>query len=338
VALAIGVHARLDQRRRGLLTAALLGGVLSLGVGLCAYGVDVVTGARVFASSGTHPVFDGLPRFVGTSGGSAQRAGSFALYLVALALAGRGVVSLWLVRTALGLGLCALGLSMSFAWLGGAALFALAAPRRLRPLALAALVLAIGAASVPLLRGPRSAALEGDCAALDAEHYLVVAKSRTRCLRLVDSGRAITRYAEAKRAAFTAFIESPLFGAGYRGFAEFAERAFVARYGQSGEHYEQPHGLLPGLAAKHGLLGALLVPLWLWLLQRGWRASPFDAAVIAFLVLGLYFDVDRLRELWALWGFMVADQGSRVEGSRGSDGDAERPDAPRAVARREPGP
>jgi hypothetical protein len=319
-AAAISAHASVRERRRGLLQAALLGGALALGLALGGYTVDVVRGTHQFASSGSHPIFDGLPRLVATFGGSAQRAGNFAVYLLALALAAQDVAQRLVRRVAGALALAALVLSMSFAWLGGAALAALVLPERWRRLGLGLLVLALLVASVPLLRGPESAAREGDCQALDAEHYLVVPRAPGQCLRLSDGGRAITRYAEAKRAALAGFVEAPLFGVGYRGFAAFSDRAFAEQYAHEGEHYEQPHGLVPGLAAKHGLLGALLVPLWLWLLYRGWRNSPYDFAVVAFLVIGLYGDVDRLRELWVLWGLMAADQGAKEPRGPGVEG------------------
>jgi hypothetical protein len=227
------------------------------------------------------------------------------LYLVVLSLA---TAPRLLSLVAGLLSLIALALSMSFAWLGGALLAAWSAPRRLRVGALALVVAATLVASRPVLVGPVSAPRTGECDALDAEHYLVAPTAPGQCRRLSPDGRAITRYAEAKRAALLAFEAAPVFGVGYRGFSAFSDRAFSDAYGVVGEHYEQPHGLVPGLAAKHGLLGALLVPLWLWLLYRGWRDIPYDFGVAAFLLIGLYIDVDRLRELWVLWGLLAAAQ------------------------------
>lgn len=312
----IAGHAIDPGRRRGLLAAALAGGVVALLLALGGYVIDLARGTSLFSSSAAHPIFDGWPRLIGTFGGAAQRAGSFAVYSLALSLAA-GEALPWLARRlASALSLLALALSMSFAWLGGALLLALGAPARLRPLGLVLVLLATLLASVPILRGPPSARLAGDCDELDAEHYLVVPIARSQCLRLSEGGRAITRYAEAKRAAVEAVQTAPLFGVGYRGFAAFSEQVFREKYAQSGEHYEQPHGLIPGLWAKHGVLGALLVPLWLILLYRGWQSSVFDHAVVAFLLIGLFIDVDRLRELWVLWGFLAGQGG---EGSGASE-------------------
>lgn len=308
----IAAHASERERARGLLAAALAGGGVALSLALAGYLLDVARGTSLFSSSGPHPIFDGWPRLIGTFGGAAQRAGNFAVYLLGLSFAGDAAPRL-VRRATAALSLLALALSLSFAWLGGALLLALRAPARWRSLALGLVVVATLVASVPLLRGPPSARLAGDCAELDAEHYLVVPIARSQCLRLSEGGRAVTRYAEAKRAAFEAVRAWPLFGVGYRGFSDFSEQVFRDKYAQNGEHYEQPHGLLPGLAAKHGLLGAVLVPLWLVLLYRGWQSSALDHAVVAFLLVGLFIDVDRLRELWVLWGFLAA-QGRALRG------------------------
>jgi hypothetical protein len=317
----IAAHAGDAGRRRGLVTAALVGGTVALLLALGGYVIDLGRGTHVFSSSGAHPIFDGLPRLIGTFGGAAQRAGSFAVYLLALSLGASDGLP-WLGRRlASALSLLALALSMSFAWLGGALLLALRVPGRLRLVAVPLVLLATLIGSVPLLRGPPSARLAGDCDALDAEHYLVVPIARSQCLRLSEGGRAITRYAEAKRAAVEAVLTAPLFGVGYSGFADFSEQVFREKYAQSGEHYEQPHGLIPGLAAKHGVLGALLLPLWLVLLSRGWQSSVFDHAVVAFLLMGLFVDVDRLREIWVLWGFL-ATQGLATRGRGAGDAGA----------------
>jgi hypothetical protein len=328
----IAAHASERERRRGLVLGALAGGVIALGIALGGYALDLARGTSVFSSSGAHPIFDGLPRLVGTFGGAAQRAGSFAVYLLALSFAAGDALPRLARRAATVLSLAALALSMSFAWLGGALLLAFRAPARLRPFGLGLIVLATVCASVPLLRGPHSARLAGDCAELDAEHYLVVPIARSQCLRLSEGGRAITRYAEAKRAAFEAVQQAPLFGVGYRGFADFSERAFNDKYSQRGEHYEQPHGLVPGLFAKHGWLGALLVPLWLVSLYRGWQSSVFDQAVVAFLLLGLFVDVDRLRELWVLWGFLAGQSGGGAGDAGGPAQNALRSIAPAIVS------
>ncbi|MET0413535.1 MAG: hypothetical protein ABW217_19655, partial [Polyangiaceae bacterium] len=316
----IAAHASERGRWRGLVAGALAGGVVALGIALGGYALDLARGTSLFSSSGAHPIFDGLPRLVGTFGGAAQRAGSFAVYLLALSFAAGDALPRFARHVCAALSLAALALSMSFAWLGGALFLAFRAPARLRPFALGLVVLATLCAGVPLLRGPPSARLAGDCAELDAEHYLVVPIVRSQCLRLSEGGRAITRYAEAKRAAFEAVREAPLFGVGYRGFSDFTARVFRDKYAQHGEHYEQPHGLVPGLFGKHGLLGALLVPLWLVLLYRGWQGSAFDHAVVAFLLIGVFIDVDRLRELWVLWGFLAGRGGGGARDEERGEG------------------
>jgi hypothetical protein len=105
-----------------------------------------------------------------------------------------------------------------------------------------------------------------------------------------------------------ALREHPYAGVGYAGFSDFSERCFVARYGGRGVHYTQPHGVFHGLPAKHGLLGLLGLCAWLAALKRGWRDSIWDWAVLGFLAIGLHIDVDRLRELWLVLAFLLAEQ------------------------------
>ena len=297
--------------------AALWGGGLAISGSVAGWVLDQVTGHHWFSDPALHPLFDGLPRLFGTFAGSPQRQGSFVVYWLTLVLATPGAPWETELRrrthhyASLGLGAIALLLSMSYAWMGALVLAAARAPQRLRAVALGVTLLAIVAASVPLTRGPRSAELAGPCRALDVSHYLALRIAAGQCRQVSESGRAITAYYEAKRVSALAFWAHPWAGVGYVGFADFARQSFERRYGTAGIHYTQPHGVFHGLPAKHGLLGLATWALWLYALQRGWRASSWDWGVVAFLVIGLHIDVDRLREFWVLLAFLLAEQLSR---------------------------
>ncbi|MEY2935667.1 MAG: hypothetical protein RL033_6416 [Pseudomonadota bacterium] len=298
-----------SEPRPGLLErAALAGGGLALGLSLLGWWLDRATGLSWFSDLAPHHVFAGLPRLFGTFGGSPQRCGSFAVYWLALLLAMRSSLPRRLWALALAVGASALLLSMSYAWLGGLVLAAVQLPRRWRTSMLVVAALAVGVASVPIHLGPESPPLRGPCPELDAQHLLAVYTGRGQCQRLSPSGRAITLYREAKRVSWQAWRERPWVGVGYVGFADFSRRAFQREYGAPGIHYTQPHGVFHGLPAKHGVLGVLALLVWLAALVRGWRGSSWDWGVVAFLVIGLHIDVDRLRELWALLGFLLSEQ------------------------------
>lgn len=291
--------------------AALWGGGLALGLSLLGWGLDRATGLQWFSDSAPHHVFGGWPRLFGTLVGSPQRCGSFAVYWLALLLAvGPAPERGQRLRRRLCLALagCVLLLTLSYAWLGGAVLAAGHVVRRWRAVAVLAAALAVCAASVPIHVGPPSAELQGRCAELDARHLLAVRIARGQCRRLSFSGRALSLYWEAKRVSWRAWSEQPWTGVGYVGFADYSRRAFQQEYGAPGIHYTQPHGVFHGLPAKHGVLGLLALLGWLVALARGWRGSSWDWGVVAFLVIGLHIDVDRLRELWVLLGFMLAAQ------------------------------
>ena len=288
--------------------AAFVGGGLALGMSVLGWWLDLATGLSWFSDPAPHHVFAGLPRLFGTLGGSPQRCGSFAVYWLVLLLARRGDLARRSWAVALTVGVGALLLSMSYAWLGGLVLAVAQVPRRWRTPALVAAALAVAAASVPIQLGPRSPPLRGACAELDAQHLLSVHTGRGQCQRLSPSGRALTLYSEAKRVSWQAWREQPWVGVGYVGFANFSRRAFQGEYGAPGVHYTQPHGVFHGLPAKHGLFGVLALLIWLAALVRGWRSCSWDWGVVAFLVIGLHIDVDRLRELWALLGFLLAEQ------------------------------
>jgi hypothetical protein len=305
--LVVGVAAR-DVGEAVVRRAARAGGALSLGLGLLGWALDLWMGSSRFSEHGLHPVFSGLPRLFGTFAGSPERLGSFTVYWLALVLAAPRDEPAWGRRRSLVLGAVALLLSMSYAWVGGMLLAASRAPKRWRRGALAAVALAIVVASVPMLRGPAGAELSGRCRALDVSHYLALRLAPGRCQRIASAGRAVTAYREAQRVSWLAFRERPLAGVGYAGFPEVSERYFVASYGGSGIHYTQPHGVFHGLAAKHGLLGLAGLCAWLVALWRGWRDSIWDWAVLGFLAIGLHIDVDRLRELWLVLAFLLAEQ------------------------------
>ena len=284
--------------------AALWGGGLAISVSLLGWVLDRCTGWNWVSEPGQHPVFDGLPRLFGSFAGSPERFGSYVVYWLALVFA--SPLLPWR-RALLALGALALLFSMSYALVGGLLLAAAHAPR-LRGFALGAALLAVVAASVPITRGPASEEVFGSCRALDVSHYLAIRSAPGQCRRLSSAGRAITPYREAKRVSWLAWIDHPWAGVGYSGFAAFSERAFEERYGAPGIHYAQPHGFFHGLPAKHGLLGLLIVLCWFYALRQGWRGSSWDWAVVAFLAIGLHIDVDRLRELWVLLAFLLADQ------------------------------
>jgi len=305
--LVVGVAAR-DVGAAVVRRAAWVGGALALGLGLLGWALDLWTGSSRFSEHGLHPVFSGLPRLFGTFAGSPERLGSFTVYWLAMVLAGSSDKSRRCRRGSLALGGVALLLSMSYAWVGGMLLAASRVPRRLRHWAVGAALLAVVCASVPIVRGPPSAELSGPCRALDVSHYLALRLAPGRCRRIAIEGRAVTAYQEAKRVSWLAFRDRPFVGVGYAGFPEVSERAFLERYGGAGIHYTQPHGIFHGLAAKHGLLGLLGLCVWLAALWRGWRDSIWDGAVLGFLAIGLHIDVDRLRELWLVLAFLLAEQ------------------------------
>src|SRR6185295_383242 len=200
--------------------------------------------------------------------------------------------------------------------------------------ALGAALLGVVVASVPIERGPCSEEVVGSCRALDVTHYLAIRLAPGQCRRLASAGRAITPYREAKRVSWLAFRAHPWVGVGYAGCADFSERAFADRYGAPGIHYTQPHGVFHGLPAKHGLFGLLIVVFWWYALGRGWRGSSWDWGVLAFLAIGLHIDVDRLRELWVLLAFALADQLVGQEADRAARPEGLIPDdlvLPRAV-------
>jgi len=304
-ALVIAVHEQGPVRR-----SALVGGTIALVASLAGWGADVALGLGKFSYEGAHPIFAQLPRLSGTFHGSPQRCGSFAVFYlcVVLSLAGTDTTRRRVLRWCGAVGVLALLLSMSYAWVGGLMLAALAVPARWRSRALTAAALVTLVASIPISIGPRSVAIQKGCHELDSDHYVVTVADPEHCTRPTRAGRAVTLYSEAKRASLRAFVSAPWRGVGFTGFAEFSRQAFRTEYGQQGSHYEQPHGILHGLAAKHGVLGLLLFPLFAWALRRGWRNSPWDWGVLAFATIGLHLDVDRLRELWVLWGFLLGAQ------------------------------
>lgn len=305
--LVIGVAAR-GAGGTVVRRAAWLGGGSALGLGLLGWVLDLWMGSSRFSEHGLHPVFSGLPRLFGTFAGSPERLGSFTVYWLALVLATCAVEPAWRRRGSLVLGGAALLLSMSYAWVGGMLLAASRVPGRLRRWAVGAALLAVLVASVPIVRGPESAESSGPCRALDVSHYLALRLAPGQCRRIARDGRALTAYREAKRVSWLAFREHPLVGVGYAGFPDVAERWFVASYGGRGIHYTQPHGIFHGLAAKHGLLGVLGLVAFLAALWRGWRNSIWDWALLGFLAIGLHIDVDRLRELWLVMAFLLAEQ------------------------------
>lgn len=313
--------------------AALWGGGLALGLSVLGWGLDRATGLQWFSDTAPHHVFGGWPRLFGTLVGSPQRCGSFAVYWLALLLAARPASEprQRLRRAlALALGAAALSLTLSYAWLGGAVLAAGHVTRRWRGRALVAVALAVCAASFPIHVGPPSAELRGRCVELDARHLLAVRTGRGQCQRLSFSGRALSLYWEAKRVSWQAWRERPWTGVGYMGFADFSRRAFEQEYGAPGIHYTQPHGVFHGLPAKHGVFGLLALVAMLAALVRGWRGSSWDWSVVAFLVIGLHIDVDRLRELWVLLGFLLAAQLRAAPSAATEPGAAAGPPALRA--------
>lgn len=326
----VAAQGRNSRRRRGLLICLAAGTAVSAIVGLVGWGWDFIHQTALYSHRSSHPAFGHFPRLLGTVASSPQRAGN--LFVV-------GLASLWAIslevtkakqRVCKG-GLIAMGvafvlaltLTASFAWVGAAVLAVGGlwkcgvSSGKHRVSLLLAVGLLVAVASYPMTVGTVSERLRGECSSVDAAHYVAVITPSAvgggapRCTRLSQQGRAVPTYWHAKLVSWQAFAQRPWFGVGLSGFADYAVQQFHRKQGATGSFYRQPHGIYHGLPAKHGVLGLLAVFLMLLALAWGWRSGPWDWAVAAFFVMGLHFDVDRLRELWVVWGVMAGCQLSK---------------------------